>query len=238
MIVLCAVVCFIASRRASFIAAALGLWLWLCSGSVWMGLAGYDLAVGVRLILLLAARRRSVRSREGLPELAEAAGARVGSGLTLDEAVESGAHLVPGIGSELEVVLDRMRRGTSLPTAVEPLRSHEESDVRYLGATLELAGERVSDAEATLVSAARIMRERRLRLAEVSAQASQSTASAMLMALIPLGGIGVAAMTSSGVFDPRLGSESAALVVLGGLGLSLTGSAWSMALIARTEVGV
>ncbi|MCB0992920.1 MAG: type II secretion system F family protein [Acidimicrobiales bacterium] len=238
MTVVAGVLALAATRTHRLIPPAAGAAAFAASGAIWLGLLAFDVAVGFQIARAVAQRRSRMRARKALPEFVEAAGASLGVGLPLADALRGASLLAPGLGAELGHVVGRLEAGAPYQLATEPLRSHADPDVRFVGATIELAAERMSDAEPTFLGAAVAMRERRLRRSEISAQASQATASALLMALVPLAGVAFGFFGRAGIFDPHLDATLAATVLSAGVALSLVGTAWSLRLITQVEASV
>ncbi len=216
--------------RVVSIALAVGL----AFGHPWAAVLTLDVLLLRQVVNLLVARRELVQTLKGLPELADEAARRMGAGQQLTHALAAGSVLAPGIKAEFGSVLGGLDLGLPSADALRPLRHHPEVDVRFLAASIELAADRVSDAEPTLAAAARALRERRLRRGEVSAQAAQATASALALGAMPwaamvLGGFG------GGGPSVHWTSVSIRSTTLSGVALSLVGTLWSFRLIERVE---
>ncbi|MCP3936264.1 MAG: hypothetical protein GY708_12935 [Actinomycetia bacterium] len=206
----------------------------LTFGQLWAGILTLDILLIWRVSTVLVARRQSSRTLKGLPELADEAARRMGAGQQLTHALAARAQLVPGIRGELESVLRGLELGLPYVDALGPLRSHSEVDVRFLGASIELAADRVSDAEPTFAAAARTLRERRLRRGEISAQAAQATASALALAVLPWGAAVLGGFGGDGL-SALWTSVNIRSTTLSGVALSLVGTLWSLHLIKMVE---
>jgi tight adherence protein B len=197
-------------------------------------------AVAALLSVPWWARRRAAALRAALPDevadLVELAARASRSGLSLPQALADAAQSVGGPAGELVDELLTAARSAPLGTACRTWAAvHPDPAVALVGAAIGVAASGSGSGARALDAAARTLRDRRASQSEVHAWSTQARASAVLLALTPLGFATLTVVARPGAVATVLAEPAAAASVALGLLADALGGWWMLRLVARAQ---
>lgn len=207
----------------------------IVGGPAVAGVAGGAVVLAAIVGLIAARGRRSRLADAALPGFLDAIARSLRAGASLARAVESAAAASPAVlSTDLAPLTGALTGGVGLLPAVDAWRSVGATAPRTLtAAALSLAAETGGAPAGVVDAVAATLRERSALVREVRALSTQARASAVVMALAP---VGFAALSATA--DPRIGrflfhSTAGAACLAGGVVLDLLGAAWMGRLVRR-----
>jgi len=197
-------------------------------------------AVAALLVVPWRARRRAVARRAALPDevadLVELAARASRSGLSLPQALADAATSVGGPAGGLVEELLTAARSAPLGTACRSWAvDHADPAVALVGAAIGVAAAGSGSSARALEAAARTLRDRRASQSEVHAWSTQARASAVLLALTPLGFAALTVVARPGAVATVLAQPAAVASVALGLLADALGGWWMLRLVARAQ---
>lgn len=171
--------------------------------------------------------RDSVRRVVGqLPELLDLLTRSLRSGRSIVQAIgDVGAELGGPLGRELRLVERSLRSGQPVDQALRELTVRlPDPQVRVVAAALVLAAESGGEAGRALDGVARSLRDRMAVASEIRALVSQSSMSALVLAVLPIGFTLLMTAVDPTRIDFLLGDPIGRVCL--GAGLALDGAGW------------
>ena len=238
-VVALAVVAALGPRRPMLLCGVVGtiLVVW-ARPSFLITVAFADLVFLVFLTILWTRERRTRREKANLPELSDAMATSLAGGSSVAEALDSARHLAGArLGASMDSMANALRHGVPPRDVMSGWRSgraDHDHETLLLLAAIEVGAAHPSQRGRALMDAADSLRLRRLRREDLTAQAAQARASAVVVTWSPWAVLLVAA-----AFDPAhlarlISSDLGRWCVVIAAALSLVGSATMRAMISRS----
>ncbi len=174
-----------------------------------------------------------------LPELLEALARSLRAGMSVRSAIDHASEMIDGpLGDDLRAMVIRLEHGASLELVLRrwARERHRVKGVRLAGAAIVLAAQTGGSVAGAIDGVADTIRGELALEAEVRSLASQAQASALLVAVLPLGFGLIAGLADPQTLSYMTTTRIGLACLFGGVALDLAGFVWMRRITSRIAV--
>jgi len=238
-VVVLAIVAALGPRRPALVCAVLGAILLVqVRPSLLFTVATADVVLLVLLTISWWRERRERMEKAHLPEVSDAMAATLAGGASVAEALESARHLAGiSLGNSMDSMAKALRLGVPPRDVVADRRNEwvdRDHETSLVLAAIEVGAAHPSQRGRALADAADSLRLRRLRREDLTAQAAQARASAVVVTWSPWAVLLVAVGLDRAHLVRLISSPLGRWCVVIAAAMSLIGSATMRAMISKS----
>lgn len=184
----------------------------------------------------LGRRRREVaRQRTAVIELCDGIAVELAAGRPPDTALIHAAEVLPGVPG-LTAVIDAARAGDDVPAALTRASTPEGCDgLRLLAGCWQIGVDRGGMLASVIEGLSDALRDQQSHREDIALQLAGPRATARLLAVLPVLGLGMAAALGARPLSFLFGTLPGAVCLVLGLGLDALGVWWTARLAAAAE---